>query len=264
MRSGEKFGIHKGQWTDDTSIALCLANSLLESDWFSPSDQMNRYFQWLDTGYLSSKEYAFGIGKTIFQALLKYRTTKDAYCGSKAATSAGNGALMRLAPIAMFFFPNKHKIEYYSAESAKTTHGAIECLQANSLFGRMLCSAFDGYSKQEILFNHNEDKDWSPGIRAIAKGEYLKRTEVEISSSGYVVDSLEAALWCFTSTDSFEQALLKSVNLGGDADTVGAICGQIAGAFSGVPGLPTAWLEGLYLRDEIQSISHRLCTNLGL
>lgn len=138
LRGGGKFMIAKGQWTDDTSMALCMATSLLECEGFDPLDQMERYYQWATTGYLSSRGYAFGIGKTVGNALTVYHQTKQPYCGRRVPRSAGNGALMRLAPVPLYYYPEMGKIEHYSAESAKTTHGTEECLSANRIFGRML------------------------------------------------------------------------------------------------------------------------------
>ncbi len=261
MQGGGKFSLEKGQWTDDTSMALCLATSLIDRHGFDALDQMERYYQWANTGYLSSKDHAFGIGKTVFRALLKYRTTKKAYCGSTSSETAGNGALMRLAPVPLFFFPDKDQVINFSLESAKTTHGADECLEANLVFGYMLWSALSGHDKSDILHVCIHEKIRSTGISSITRGEYQGKAEDEISSSGYVVDSLEAALWCFESTDSFEEAVLQAVNLGHDADTVGAICGQIAGAFYGIQGIPTDWLNALYQMKQIQKFAVHLFEN---
>ena len=124
------FGLQPGQWTDDTSMALCLASSLIGKDEFHAEDQMLRYVKWRDEGYLSSKGYCFDIGNTVRSALNHYEKTGDPYAGSTDEYSAGNGSIMRLAPIPMFYYPHQDKILHYAGESSRTTHGAHECLDA--------------------------------------------------------------------------------------------------------------------------------------
>lgn len=264
MRDGGKFAVAKGQWTDDTSMALCLAMSLLECGGFDPLDQMEKYYQWATTGYLSSRECAFGIGKTIGNALALYHKTKQPYCGCNRPRSAGNGALMRLAPVPLYFFPDKDRVEHFAVESARTTHAAEECLQANRIFSRMLWMALKGKEKTDILLSCGRDANQVlPGLRSVVAGEYRDKAEEEINSTGYVTHTLEAALWCFWKTDNFEEAVLNAVNLGGDADTVGAVCGQLAGAFYGCQAIPAAWVEDLTKSGLIRETADNLFAASG-
>lgn len=170
---------------------------------------------------------------------------------------------MRLAPIPMFYFPELEKIINFAGESSRTTHGALECIEACQLFAEMLFWALSGMSKDNILF-HSSVKTSSPKIKSIASGEYCKKTTPQIEGTGYVVKSLEAALWCFCQTDTFESATLQAANLGDDADTTAAICGQIAGAYYGESGIPTKWLETLYMRAEIADLANKLSRIGGL
>ena len=146
----------------------------------------------------------------------------------------------------------------YSAESSRTTHGAEECLDACRLMGDILFRALSGDTKDEILFGKVSERLGSPSIREMARGEYAAKSENEIRGSGYVVESFEAALWCFHRTESFRDAVLEAVNLGHDTDTTGAICGQIAGAFYGESGIPTEWLGLLEKREMVESLADRL------
>ena len=122
FRSGGRFNLDPGQWTDDTSMALCLAESLIECNGFDPKDQMDRYLKWVKDGYLSSTGYCFDIGQTCSRALANYRFTGDPFSGPTHERSAGNGSLMRLAPIPLFYFNDPEKAIYYAGESSRTTH----------------------------------------------------------------------------------------------------------------------------------------------
>ncbi|OAG26725.1 ADP-ribosylglycohydrolase family protein [Thermodesulfatator autotrophicus] len=258
MIGGGPHSLEPGQWTDDTSMALCLAESLLEKGGFDPYDQMKRYLRWYQKGYLSSTGKCFDIGNTIRAALERFRQTGNPFAGSRDPWSAGNGCIMRLAPVPMFFFPDIEKAEWYARESARTTHGAKECLDASRLFARMLIRALAGKTKEEILLADSTNFKASPKILDIARGSYFEKEEYEIKGSGYVVESLEAALWCFWHSDSFEEAVLKAVNLGDDADTTGAVCGQIAGSFYGEKYIPQRWLKKLTMYEEIRNTALKL------
>jgi ADP-ribosyl-[dinitrogen reductase] hydrolase len=260
MVGGGPFRLQPGQWTDDTSMALCLATSLVEQGEFDPQDQMQRYCNWSQQGYLSSTGTCFDIGNTVSQALHRYQQTGDPFSGSTHPQSAGNGCLMRLAPVPMAYFPDRDRTLHFAGESARTTHGARECIEASQVFADLLRRALAGASKAEILASHSLPPTMSPGIRAIVQGEYRQKPIEQIKGSGYVVASLEAALWCFASTETYAQAVLAAANLGDDADTTAAICGQIAGAYYGVSDIPTDWLKRLTLGQEIAELSDRLYT----
>ena len=260
MVGGGPFRLKAGEWTDDTSMALCLASSLVELGRFDPQDQMRRYLLWKDEGYWSSNGRCFDIGNTTRSALSRFRGSNDPFSGSTDPWSAGNGCIMRLAPVPMFFFPERENVVAMSGESSRTTHAAAECVDSSRLFGAILLSALEGKSKSEVLTAHGiaEEKIPSLKVREIAAGNYLSKSVDEIDGSGYVIQSLEAALWCFNATDTFREAILLAANLGNDADTTAAICGQVAGAHYGADSIPSAWLEKLVLRNEITDLADGL------
>lgn len=258
MVGGGAFNLKPGQWTDDTSMALCLAESLVEKNGFDALDQMNRYLNWYENGYLSSTGRCFDIGNATRQALEKFKATGKPMSGSAHPSSAGNGSLMRLAPIALFYAPSRVKAQSFAGKSSRTTHAAKECVEACALFAGMLVSALDGDEKESILFKQGVSGIGSEKLRAIAKGEYKDKPAQHIRGNGYVVDSLEAALWCFWTTDTFSDAVLLAANLGDDADTTAAICGQIAGAWYGQSGIPIPWLERLCMREKITNLAEQL------
>ncbi len=262
MLGGGPFNLKAGQWTDDTSMALCLATSLVEKQGFDPLDQMQRYVRWMNHGYLSSTGVCFDIGTTTSAALRRFQSTGNPFSGSTDAQAAGNGSIMRLAPVPIFFHSDWADVIHYSGESSRTTHGSAECVDACRLLGSMLFKALDGQSKDEILFGSHLPKSearlFSAKIQAIANGQYRSKSIQKISGNGYVVNSLEAALWCFYKTESYREAVLMAVNLGDDADTTAAVVGQIAGAYYGEAGIPAAWLQRLTMRDEMRTLATQL------
>lgn len=257
MVGGGVFSLDPGEWTDDTSMALCLATSLIKCNGFDAKDQMDRYYRWWTEGYLSSNGKCFDIGNTVKHSLSSYNYTGDPYSGNTDPRSAGNGSIMRLAPIPMFYCNDPVSLAEYSALSSITTHGATESVEACQLFSVLIVRALQGMSKEQILQPSGLVFD-SPSIQAIDRGEYRGKVVDDIRGSGYVVESLEAALWCFSVTDSYREAILKAVNLGYDADTTAAVCGQIAGAFYGMSGIPEEWVQKVVMNDEIVVMADQL------
>ena len=205
MTGGGVFGLQPGQWTDDTSMALCMAASLLECSGFDAEDQMRRYLRWYDEGYYSSTGKCFDIGAATREALERFRTSGKPMSGSTNPAKAGNGSLMRLAPAVMFYADNRAKARLYAEKSSRTTHAAKECLEACTLFADMLVLALNGADKETILSDSYTNTICSIKLLAIASGTYREKSVGHIRGSGYVADCLEAALWCFWATDSFEQ-----------------------------------------------------------
>ncbi len=261
MTGGGPYGLEPGQWTDDTSMALCLAASLVECSGFGARDQMDRYTAWMRDGYMSSTGTCFDIGTTIRGSLIDYADTGDPYSGPTDPMTAGNGCIMRLAPVPIYFFPDLDETVRLSEESSRTTHGAPQCLEGCRLFGEILHRALSGMTKEEVLFSPFAGEFTNDRLASITRGEYRDKPAGAIRGTGYIVDSLEAALWCFYNTGDFEGAILAAANLGDDADTTAAVCGQVAGAHYGMNGIPAHWLEKLAMREEIISLADRLIKN---
>ncbi|WP_432731075.1 ADP-ribosylglycohydrolase family protein [Variovorax sp. W6] len=257
MHGGGPFGLIAGEWTDDTSMALCLAASLIHCKGFDAVDQMNRYCNWRSVGYMSSTGNCFDIGLTVSGALTRYLASGDPFAGDPDPRTAGNGALMRLAPVPMFYAANDEATWKQAGESTRTTHGAQEAIECSQLFALQLRSALRGDKKAAIL-STEPLAPLSTKVAALASGGYASKPVEQIKGSGYCVESLEAALWCFANTGSFEEAVLAATNLGNDADTTAAICGQLAGAFYGVGDIPRDWLGKLVMRDDIERMAGKL------
>jgi ADP-ribosyl-[dinitrogen reductase] hydrolase len=265
MVGGGPFHLKAGEWTDDTSMALCLAESLVKSGGFNAQDQMERYVRWWREGYLSSNGRCFDIGNTVASALREFSQTGEPFAGSTDRFSAGNGSLMRLAPVPLYFSSDPTRAIAMSGESSKTTHGATACVDACRYFGALVLGATMGCKKEEILSERYAPVQdiWDrmplcPEIDAVACGSFKEKNPSEIVGSGYVVASLEAALWAFFKSSDFRDGCLMVVNLGNDADTTSAIYGQIAGAYYGVSAIPESWRNRLAHLDLITQLAQGL------
>ena len=250
---GGPFRLAAGEWTDDTSTALCLADSLLERGQLDVRDLMERFLRWYDEGHNSVTGECFDIGVTTARALQTFRDTGEPLSGSTDPQSAGNGSVMRLAPVAIRWWHDRSNATAAARLQSRTTHGAVQAVEACALFAELLIEAIAGAPKETVL----RARDWSGDaqIAEVAAGSWRAKERNAISSSGYVVHTLEAALWCVGRSESIEDALILAANLADDADTVAAVTGQLAGALWGMSGAPARWLETLAWREHIESLA---------
>lgn len=281
MIGGGPFRLKPGEWTDDTSMALCIGKSLIDKGELSPPDVMEKFWNWVEAGYMSSNGRMFDIGDTTSEALCYYRKHgNNSLAGLETSTDnkkSGNGSIMRLAPVPMFFKDDHCEAAWMdmAVMSSMLTHGSLNCMGSCAYLSRLICGALNGMSKEEILnpdffmknefvqgvLNNTHKQDFTPEVIDIAMGAYKTKTIDEIKSTGYVIHTLEAAVWCFHTTDSFEEGCIKAVNLGEDTDTVGAVYGQLAGAYYGITpsnGIPARWLDKIVLHDIIIDVADKL------
>lgn len=260
MTGGGPHRLAPGQWTDDTSMALALGDSLLACRGLDGGDLMKRFLAWMYKGEYSCTRECFDIGLTTRAALLRFEATGDPWAGATSPDTAGNGSLMRLAPAVVFGLHDEAAARRLAAEQSRTTHGAAAAVEACELFAVILREAVLGAGKLAMAA-----RSWSgcEAITDIAAGGWRGKERPEISSSGYVVHTLEAALWCVGRSESFEEAVTLAVNLGDDADTVGAVTGQLAGAVWGEEAIPQRWLAPLAWRERIEALADRLCAHGG-
>ena len=259
------FRLASGKWTDDTSMALCLAESLVQTGGFDPEDQMRRYLRWYREGYLSSTGECFDIGNTVRGALERFEQTDDPFAGSQDPRAAGNGSLMRLAPVPLAYSGDPEKAIRLSGEMSRTTHAAVEAVDACRYYGGVIIGALYGVDKEILLSPRytpvepcSEAFPLVSSIDSIATGTYKTEQPPKIRGTGYVVRSLEAALWAFWNSGSFAEGALLAVNLGDDADTTGAIYGQLAGAYYGVNSIPERWRDKVSHPELITSLADGL------
>jgi ADP-ribosyl-[dinitrogen reductase] hydrolase len=247
---GGPFRLKPGEWTDDTSMALCLADSLIANKELDEHDLLERFVRWWEKGENSVKGRCFDIGSTTRQSLANFkRHGQTAGEGPHDKYNAGNGSLMRLAPAAIFAAPDLIAAKEIAERQSLTTHGNLVAAEACGLFAEMLVESIVGEAKGDVLRSRSASQR---DLKAVAAGDWAAKSRDEISSSGYVVHTLEAALWCVARTESLADALILAVNLADDSDTVGAVTGQLAGALYGRSGIPAHWLSKLAWRDHIE------------
>lgn len=263
-RAGGPHQLEAGEWTDDTSMALALADSIAEAGW-DLNDQAERYVAWWRSGAYSVNGRVFDVGVATSAALVRFLETGDAWTsGSPAERTSGNGSIMRLAPVpityAPLLFDRLDIVVARSVESSRPTHASPQCLSACAYLGVVLAGLLQGVPRDEVL-----SPQWSllcrlqdiyplhAEVADVASGAFRRKSPPDIHGSGYVVRSLEAALWAFHDATDVREAVLRAVNLGDDADTTGAVCGQLAGAYWGESGIPGPWREGLAERNLIDA-----------
>jgi len=244
-RAGGAFSLQAGEWTDDTSMALALADSIAHG--WDTTDQLKRYIDWFHNGTYSVNGNCFDIGTTTRYALTQFELTQQIKADDDDACS-GNGCIMRLAPVPIKYWASSELIPNL-VESCRTTHGSQQCIHTTVAMGLILTDLFGGASKQEAIENCGRASQNIPKVlKNVLEGSYATS---KVQGSGWVIASFEAALWAFTSGNSFEEVVLKAVNLGDDADTTGAVAGQLAGAFYGYSGIPQHLIDGLAKKEMI-------------
>ena len=264
MVGGGPFDLKAGEWTDDTSMALCLAESLVETGRFDAGDQLRRYVAWWRTGRLSSRDACFDIGTTVQQALERFDLTGSTIAESTDPSRAGYGSLMRLAPVPLFYAAHRAEAIARAGESSMTTHASPDARDACRLMAALIVGALQGRDKEELLRSTFFESfvesviPLSPRIAEVAAGSFARKQPPAIRGTGYVVESLEAALWAFAHSTSFRGGALLAVNLGDDADTTGAVFGQLAGTYYGVSAIPAEWRARLAHLEVIEGFAARL------
>lgn len=255
--------------TDDTAMTLLLAESLIRKKKFDIEDQLTNYLKrWL-SGYMGLRDYPQGMGSQtlkMLQAYLKYRQAKAR--GEKhhkpwevdlsGCDLDGNGSLMRIGAIPLFYFDNVEEALLYAWESSKSTHNTDICIAACKFYTGLIWAALHWVSKKEILKSDYSPVEWywekypiPKALRSITKGSYKEKTSEELDTIWYVANSLEIALRWFYNAEDFKSGMEMVVNLGGDSDTHACIYGFLAGAYYGYESFPEAWKTGLADKERI-------------
>ena len=263
-RNGGPHGLEAGEWTDDTSMALALADSIAAVGW-DLNDQADRYVEWRETGKYSVNGRCFDIGITTEIALSNFTVQKNALTsGDRSDRASGNGSIMRLAPVPIRYahlYPGRgDELARLAEESSLPTHASDQCLSACRYLAIVLAALIHGEDRNKVLSPRwqplqqlNATKPLHPLIQEVARGSFRQKQPPEIQGSGWVVKSLEASLWAFHDARDFHDAVLRAVNLGDDADTTGAICGQLAGAYWGESGIPEGLRTGLARMEMLET-----------
>lgn len=259
MVGGGPFALRPGQWTDDTSMAMCLGESILDTGGLDPADQLRRYLAWRRDGYWSATGRCFDIGGTTSGALDRFERDGTVTDRIVDGESAANGSLMRLAPVPIRWHADIEDAAARAGESSRTTHPASRPVDACRAVGAMIAALIQGVAVDAVL----DPGFWQfgpldPRVEAVVRGSWRHKEPPEIRGTGYVVDALEAALWAVAGASDARDAVLRAANLGHDADTTAAIAGQLAGARWGCSGIPADWRRRITHADRIEAIAGRL------
>jgi ADP-ribosyl-[dinitrogen reductase] hydrolase len=248
MLGGGPFDLPRGGWSDDTAMALCLAESLSEREGFDARDQVERYRRWQQEGHLSATGQCVGITAGTARALAVARWRRQPFAGTHDPRAQDPEPLSRVAPVTLYFFARVEEAARQAAEAARITCQAPLVLAACRALARALHAALSGRTKAAILTAAGAE-DGSPGPAPGA------------SSSDTASAALAAALEVFARTENFRDAVLAAVNLGGNSDVVGAVAGALAGAHYGAGAIPTLWRNSLMKKQLIEDSADRLLTH---
>lgn len=239
MLGGGYFRLPPGAWTDDTAMALCLADSLAHDPRLNERDLLDRFLRWLEAADNTSTGVCVGVGQNTFRRLMDYKR-KGAVSASRTARADGNGALMRLAPVAVRHWRDISQARDVAARQSLATHCSVASSGACEITAMLLCRLIAGEPWSDAVRQSCGEVE-GPELEPIRSMWWATAGRDAISSTGHVLRTLEAALWAVETTETFEDAVIRAVNLGDDADTVGAVAGQIAGARYGRSAIPERW-----------------------
>jgi ADP-ribosylglycohydrolase len=264
LLGGGPFDLPRGAWTDDTAMALLLAESLLDREGFDAQDQVSRYVRWQREGYGSATGQCVGISANVARALATAQYRRQPFAGSHDPEQLDKDPLARVAPVVMYFFSDAGTAVNRAAEAARITAQAPMVLDCVRLFAAMLRLALTGRDKEAVLRPPRElwtSVSTRAEVLALYEGSYLRRMPPEITGGGHVVQALEAALWAFHHGETFREGALLAANLGRDSDVVTAAYGQLAGAYHGVSAIPGIWRNSLMRHEVVIDTADRLLTH---
>jgi ADP-ribosylglycohydrolase len=266
------YGTHHqppGTWSDDSSLAFCLADSLCKG--YDLNDVAGHFIKWYRHGHWTPHGKVFDIGFTTRDAIGRLMQGEwPTLAGGFGEEDNGNGSLMRILPLLFHVHPLPVEERFrLTSEVSAMTHGHLRSVLACFIyleFARHLLAGNDKHQAYENTVKEVNaflvDKPFNPAeihkFTRVLNGTLPEKTEPEIQSSGYVLHTLEASLWCLLTEDTYAAAVLKAVNLGSDTDTTGAVTGGLAGLLYGTAGIPAAWLAGLVRRPDIEGLARRL------
>jgi len=275
MRSGGPHNQPIGTWSDDSSMTLCLIDSLING--LDYEDIMKKFIKWYKEGEYTATGVAFDIGEGTRKALNRFSAGMDPLeCGGKAEHDNGNGSLMRILPI-LFYIQSKYGVNYEDKEEIFEIIHNISSLTHAHKRSKIACGIYISIAlklKDEveletaIKYGINEATKYYKSklefadeiehFKRITSENFYKLPKSEIKSSGYVVDTIEAAIWCLLNTKGYKECVLKCVNLGNDTDTVAAIAGGLAGIYYGYDNIPKEWINKIARKEYIENLCNEL------
>ena len=271
------YGSHsvpEGTWSDDTSMMLATMDSIIENCGINYEDIMYKFSEWTDYAKYTATDELFDIGISTSRAISNFKRGNSAVvCGGRGIRDNGNGSLMRILPVVYYLnsynFTEKEKVKIINNSSSITHAHEISCLGCN-IFSDYINQLLNGADKMTALdfvrmqkYNKYYSADSINFYKRIFDKDFINLDKRDIRSSGFVVDSLEASLWCTLNSNSYEQAVVTAINLGEDTDTIGAITGAINGIIYGFEQIPERWLDKLRKKDYLFDMCEKFVSILN-
>jgi len=265
VMGGGPFGLPPGAWSDDTAMALCLADSLLVCRAFDSRDQVERYLRWQQEGYLSATGVCAGITPNTAKALSAAQWRRQVFPGSHEPKQLDPEPLSRIAPVVMFAFASADEATRLAGDAARITCQAPAVVEVCRIFAAMLHAALAGAPKEEVLAPKHglaelEAAGYRPRVRSLLQGRYRRKRPGQVHTGRTIVEVLEAALWSFDQSEDFQAGALLAANLGAASDVASAAYGQLAGAFYGAAAIPPAWRGAVLRLELIETLAEQLFT----
>ena len=267
MISSPKVGQPAGAWSDDTSMEICTIESFIKFNNFNYSDIMDKWVEWINEGKYTANGETFDVGRTCLTAIRQYtKGINPIECGLKDEMSNGNGSLMRILPVALYSYHNKlneEEIIKLTNELSSLTHGHDTSKLGCYIYVRFIMYLLQGFSKEESYKKIQELNYSMYDLQSVSKYDRILKNNIkeynisDISSKGYVVDTLECSLWILMKANSYKEAIIASTNIGNDTDTVGAITGSMAGIIYGINSIPSNWLNTLLRKDYLIDLANK-------
>ena len=256
-----------GSWSDDTAMEIATIDSFIQKKYFDYKDIMDKWVKWISKSEYTPTGVAFDIGRTCLKAIKKYcNGTAPLQCGSTSINENGNGSLMRILPVALYAYSKKlddTSIHKLTNEVSSLTHAHEVSRLGCYIYVQFIICLLKGNTKQEA-YKHIQDLDYrSFSIDSINHYARILNNQIEfqildnIKSTGYIVDTLESAMWIFMNAQHYKEAIIASTNIGGDTDTIGAIVGSMAGIYYGFEDIPSSWLDKLQRKDYLMELVDR-------
>ncbi|KXG53013.1 ADP-ribosylation/Crystallin J1 [Penicillium griseofulvum] len=282
LRYVEPFSQPAGSYSDDGSMTLALACSFSKSDMqYNHTLSIEYFVDWLTKGRFGTVGHSWDVGRSTRISLrkwIKYGMEGGDFEFAQVMVIdalnyneySGNGSLMRIVPIGVVYWNNSTLAREVARKHSQITHPSMACVEACEAYTELVCKAMNGETKKQLFhalsvfpFTHPDLKERMSLYRYRTINDWKSKAPSEITSSGWVVDTLECALWAFFKYDTWKEGALAVVNLGGDSDTAGAVYGGLAGTFYGVDSIPSEWVDGMQNKGFIGSIADTLSDGIA-
>lgn len=261
MIGSDKTGQPAGSWSDDTSMEIATIDSFIQNKEFNYDDIMHKWEEWINEAKYTANNDTFDVGRTCLRAIRNHSLgTEPLKCGTDGEQSNGNGSLMRILPVALYSYYRKldvNEIIKLTNELSSLTHKHDISKLGCYIYVRYIMFLLDGKNKNEA-YELIKTLDYSTYDEyAISKYERILKNDIasytidNILSTGYVVDTLECALWILLNANSYKETIIATTNIGNDTDTIGAIAGSMAGIIYGYDSIPTSWIDKLMRKDYL-------------